>query len=159
MSEHVCACEEKYKEIEQMIRDSKGDRSALIPVLQKTQRLFGYVPREIQVKVAEGLGIPLTDVYGTVTFYSFFSLKPKGKYNIQCCNGTACYVRGAPKVIERFEKELGIKAGDTTDDGKYSLQVVRCLGACGLSPTIMVNQDTHARMKADKVPEILKKYR
>lgn len=159
MAQDACACEEKYKVIRDMIEKSKGDRSALIPILQKTQELFGYVPRDVQVMVAEGLDIPITDVYGTVTFYSFFSLKPKGKYNIQCCNGTACYVRGAPKVIERFEKELGIKAGDTTDDGKFSLQVVRCLGACGLSPTIMVNQDTHARMKPDKVPEILRKYK
>lgn len=159
MEKKACLCEELWKELDDVIASKKGKPGALVQVLHWAQENMGYLPREVQVRVAEGLGVALSEVYGVATFYAFFSLKPKGKYQISCCKGTACYVRGAPQVLERFERELGVKAGDTTDDGMFSLEVVRCLGACGLSPVITVNKDTHARMKADLVPGILSKYK
>ncbi len=159
MAEPACACEKAYQEVDKAIESHKNQPDGLIQVLHTAQESLGYVPKDIMVRISEGLGVPLADVYGVVTFYAFFSLKPKGRHQISCCNGTACYVRGAPKVLERFEKELGIKAGDSTDDGEFSLEVVRCLGACGLAPVITVNKDTHARMKPDRVSGILDRYR
>lgn len=150
--------EELYQKVDEIIAQYKGQPSALIQVLHQVQLLFGYLPSDIQLKVANGLGVPLSEVHGVATFYAFFSLQPKGKHTISVCKGTACYVRGSAKVLERLEKELGIKAGETTSDGNFSLQVVRCLGACGLGPVLTVDEDVHARLKPDKVPEILKKY-
>ena len=154
-----CKYHEVWEKLDDVIESYERKPGALIQILHWVQEELGYIPREIQVKVAEDLGLSLSDVYGVVPFYAFFTLKPRGEHTISCCKGTACYVRGAPQVIERFEKELGIKPGDTTDDGKFSLEVVRCLGACGLSPVITVDGDTYGRMKADKVPEIIRKYR
>jgi NADH:ubiquinone oxidoreductase subunit E len=108
--------------------------------------------------VAETLGITLSEVYSTITFYSFFNLKPRGKYQIRVCLGTACYVRGADKVLNRLENELGIKVGDTTDDTKFTLDGCRCIGACGLAPAIIINDEVYGRLTPDKVPEILKKF-
>nr|WP_245984613.1 NAD(P)H-dependent oxidoreductase subunit E [Biomaibacter acetigenes] len=108
--------------------------------------------------MAEALNITLSEVYSTITFYSFFNLKPRGKYQIRVCLGTACYVRGANKVLDRLEKELGIKVGDTTNDAKFSLDACRCVGACGLAPTIIINDEVYGRLTPDKVPEILQKY-
>lgn len=159
MEGNACLCAELWDKLDAVIAANKGQSSALIQVLHWAQENIGYLPREVQVRVAEGLGVSLSEVYGVVSFYTFFSLKPRGRWQISCCKGTACYVRGAPQVLERFEKELGIKAGDTTNDGEFSLEVVRCLGACGLSPVITVNHDTHARMKSDLVPGILNKYK
>lgn len=159
MAEQTCACEQSRAEVAAMIAANRGNPGALVQVLHRAQELLGYVPRDLQEEVADGLGVSLADVYGVVTFYSYFSLRSKGKNQIACCQGTACYVRGAPKVLERLEKELGIKAGDSTDDGEFSLEIVRCLGACGLAPVLTVNKDTHARMKADRVPALLGRYR
>jgi NADH:ubiquinone oxidoreductase subunit E len=150
--------QELYQKVDELIAKYKGQPASLIQVLHQVQLLFGYLPADIQVKVANGLKVPLADVHGVATFYAFFSLYPKGEYTISVCKGTACYVRGSAKVLERIEKELNIKAGQTTPDGKYSLQIVRCLGACGLGPVMTINEDVHARLKADKVPEILRAY-
>ena len=150
--------EELDKQVDELIEQYKGQPSALIQVLHKVQLLYGYLPGDVQVKVAKGLNVPLADVHGVATFYAFFSLYPKGEHTISVCKGTACYVRGSARVLERLEKELGIKAGQTTPDGKFSLQVVRCLGACGLGPVLTVDDNVHARLKTDKVPEVLKKY-
>jgi len=150
--------ERMLKQVDNLIEQHKGRPSALIQVLHKVQLLFGYLPADVQIKVANGLGVPLAEVSGVATFYAFFSLYPKGDHTISICKGTACYVRGSSKVLERLEKELQIKAGQTTPDGKFSLRVVRCLGACGLGPVLTVNEDVHARLKTDKVPEILRKY-
>ncbi len=147
------------KRIEEAIERYKGVPSGLIQVLHQVQLAYGYLPKDVLMKVSEGLGVPLNEVYGVATFYAFFSLKPKGKYNVAVCKGTACYVRGAAKVIERIEKELGIKAGDTTDDHKFSIEVVRCLGACGLGPVLMIGEDVHARLKPDKIPGVLGAYK
>lgn len=159
MATKACEClAEQYQRLDEIIEQHRGDSGALITVLHEAQALFGYLPKEVQVRVAEGLNVPLSEVYGVITFYALFSLKPKGKYKVAACKGTACYVRGADQVLARLESELGCKAGDTTDDGKFSLEVVRCLGACGLGPVIMVNDDVHARLKAEKIPAILRNY-
>ncbi|NPV69132.1 MAG: NADH-quinone oxidoreductase subunit NuoE [Firmicutes bacterium] len=158
MEATVCQ-EEIDRRIEEVIARYKGVPSGLIQVLHQVQIAYGYLPKEVLLKVSEGLGVPLNEVYGVATFYAFFSLKPKGKYNVQVCKGTACYVRGAQRVIERLEKELGIPAGDTTDDHKFSIEIVRCLGACGLGPVFMIGEDVHARLKPDMVPGILGAYK
>lgn len=157
--EKKCECREAYEDIDRMAEQHRGDSGALIQVLHYAQERLGYVPRDVQVRVAEKLGVPLSDVYGVITFYSFFRERPRGKYTVSSCQGTACYVRGAPEVLARFERELGIKAGDSTPDGLFSLEVVRCLGACGLAPVVTVNKDTYGRVTEDKVPSILNLYR
>ncbi|MGB9812562.1 MAG: NADH-quinone oxidoreductase subunit NuoE [Thermovenabulum sp.] len=150
--------EEKLKKIDEMLEKYKGQRGALLQALQEAQGIMGYLPLDVQKKVAESLNVTLSEVYSTITFYSFFNIKPRGKYQIRVCLGTACYVKGANKVLERFEQELGIKVGDTTDDIKFSLDACRCVGACGLAPTVIINEDVYGRLTPDKVPEILKKY-
>lgn len=152
------ALAEKLAEVEKMLERYKGQRWALLQVLQEAQKIVGYVPIEVQKMVAEALNVTLSEVYSTVTFYSFFNLKPRGKYQIRICLGTACYVKGADKVLARLEQELGIKVGDTTDDLRFSLDACRCVGACGLAPVVIINDDVYGRMTPDKVPEILKNY-
>jgi NADH-quinone oxidoreductase E subunit len=141
-----------------MLKKYKGQKGALLQALQEAQNIMGYLPIEVQEMVAETLDITLSEVYSTITFYSFFSLKPKGKYQIRTCLGTACYVRGAEKVLDRLKTELGIDVGDTTDDGKFSLNACRCIGACGLAPAIIINDEVYGRLTPDKIPEILKKF-
>lgn len=157
--QHNCECQEAYRDVERVISENRGDPGALIQVLHYAQERLGYVPKDVQKKVAENLGVSLSEVYGVITFYSIFREKPRGKYIISACLGTACYVRGAPDVLARLEKELGIKAGDSTEDGLFTLEVVRCLGACGLAPVVTVNKDTYGRMSGDKVPGLVKTYR
>lgn len=157
-----CCCAEKqidYAKLEELLEPYRGQPSALVEVLHQAQRLVGYLPKPVQIRIAKALGVSLGDVYGVVSFYSHFSIKPKGKYNISLCKGTACYVKGSPEVLERIEHDLGIKAGDTTDDGLFSLEVVRCLGACGLGPVMMVNDEAHGLLKPDKASAILASYR
>lgn len=157
---HACKCREELDALlDQEIARHNGDKNALIELLYWVQENYGYVPIEAQLKIAESLDVPLTTISGIITFYHFFSLKPKGKYEISLCRGTACYVRGATDVLDRFQKELGIKPHDTTDDNLISLEVVRCLGACGLAPVITVNKEPRPRMKADMVPGIIKEIR
>lgn len=155
--DHKCECAEVYRDIDRVIQAHKGEKDSLIEVLHYVQERLGYIPKDVQVRIAQTLGVSLPEVYGVVSFYNAFSEKPKGKHVISCCQGTACYVRGAPEVLARLEKELGIKAGDTTEDGLFSLEVVRCLGACGLAPVITVDAETYGRMTPDKVPAILEK--
>lgn len=150
--------QEMLKQVDEFIAMFRDTPGALIQILHRVQLANGYLPKAAQIRVAESLNIPLTDVYGVATFYAFFSLKPKGKHIISVCKGTACYVKGSNFILERIEKELGIKAGDTTDDGLFSIEVVRCLGACGLGPVLMIDEDVHARVKPDRVPEILSQY-
>ncbi|NPV52113.1 MAG: NADH-quinone oxidoreductase subunit NuoE [Firmicutes bacterium] len=158
-----CRCsegitQEQWGKLDEIIAKHRGRQGALIQVLHEAQESIGYLPREVQVRVAEGLDIPLSEVYSVATFYALFSLKPKGRHQLNVCKGTACYVRGADRILEKLEDTLGIKEGDTTSDGKFSIEVVRCMGACGLGPVIRVDDDIYARLKPDKVPEILKKY-
>ncbi len=149
----------KFAALDDVIAAHKGLEGALIVILHKAQHIFGYLPEEVQRYVAKGLEIPLADVYGVTTFYSYFSLTPRGKYRIAVCMGTACYVRGAGDLVTRFEKELGIKVGQTTADGLFTLEASRCIGACGLAPVLTVGENVHGNIvSAERVPDILRKY-
>ena len=145
-------------ELKEFIDIEKSQPGALMPVLQKAQEIYGYLPVEVQSMVADGLGISLSEVYGVATFYSQFSLNPKGIYQISICLGTACYVKGADKILEALESRLGIKCGECTPDGVFSLDSCRCVGACGLAPVMMINDDVYGRMTEDQIDDILKKY-
>ncbi len=162
-TENQCHCaqaqeEDLYPRLKEVINQHKGRSQDLIMVLHKAQGLFGYLPRKVQEMVAEGLNVSLNEVYGVVTFYNFFSTVPQGRHGVKVCLGTACYVRGSQKILEKTEKELGIKAGETTEDRKYSLDVVRCIGACGLAPAMLVDEDVYGRVKTTNAMEIIEKY-
>ena len=129
-----------------------------MPVLQEAQNIYGYLPIEVQRMIAEGLNIPLEEVYGVVTFYAQFSLNPKGKYNIGVCLGTACYVKGSQEVYDKVSEVLNIKGGEVTDDGRFSLEATRCIGCCGLAPVMTVGDDVYGKLTADMIPDIIKKY-
>jgi len=148
----------RWVTLEEVLKKYRNDAGAIIQALHKAQDIFGYVSPEVQEKVAEVLNVPLSEVYGVATFYSLFSLKPRGEYKIGVCLGTACYVRGAAQVLAELEKQLDIKVNDTTTDGKFTLEVTRCIGACGLAPVITINEDVFGRVEPDKVKEILAKY-
>lgn len=152
------ANEEKIAELKKVIEKNKNNSGALMPVLHEAQRIFGYLPIEVQRMISEGLNVPLAEIYGVATFYSQFSLIPKGKYLIGVCLGTACYVKGAQAVIDKIKSELGIEVGGTTKDMKFSLEATRCIGACGLAPVMTINEDVYGKIKAEDVPDILKKY-
>ena len=144
--------------LNKVIEQYKSVDGALMPVLQKAQDIYGYLPIEVQTKIAEGLGLPIEQVYQVVTFYAQFTLNPVGKYKISVCLGTACYVKGSQLILDELEKELGIKAGSTTPDAKYTLEATRCLGCCGLAPVMTVNDDVYGRMEPKNVKGILAKY-
>jgi NADH-quinone oxidoreductase subunit E len=137
----------------------REQRGALIPVLQDIQDYYGYLPVEVQEIIAEGLGVPASEVFGVVTFYNFFTMVPRGRHTLKVCLGTACYVRGGKKILERLQRDLDVGVGGTTEDLRFSLEVVRCLGACGLAPTMMIGNDVHQRLKPAKLHEVLEKYR
>jgi len=139
------------RRIDKIIKEHAGKKGALIPVLQKIQKDIGFIPVEIQKKVAEMLNIPEKDVYGVATFYSFFSMIPRGRNNIRVCLGTACFVKGGKKIVDKIIKELGIKPGQTTADRKYSLQINRCLGACGLAPIVVINDKIYQKVSPNEV--------
>lgn len=164
MQQKECCCggsqrDEKWIQLEGLFAEYKGKKGALIPVLQKAQNLFGYLPEEVMAAIAKGLDLPLSQVYGVATFYSQFHLKPRGKNIIRVCLGTACHVRGATKVFDKLQQELGVEKGGTTEDLMFTLEGVACIGACGLAPVIMINDDTHGRLTADSIPEILAQYK
>jgi len=146
------------EEFRRMIAEYRGKPGALILVLHKAQNLFGYLPRQVQRQIADGLDIPLSEVAGVVTFYSFFTMVPKGRHSIKVCLGTSCYVRGGQRLLGEIQKKLGVPVGGTTDDRRFSLEVVRCIGACGLSPAMTVGEDVFGRVKNNKVGEILEEY-
>lgn len=149
---------EQEQKLRKIIADHKDQEGALMPVLQQAQDVYGYLPIEVQQIIAEGLGVSMAEVYGVVTFYSQFSLYPKGEYKISVCLGTACYVKGSGEVYERLSQKLGIKGGECTADGKFSLEACRCIGACGLAPVITINDDVYGKLTADDVDDILAKY-
>lgn len=152
--------DEKIKQLGQVIEQyRKNGRKSLMQVLQEAQGIYGYLPLEVQREVALGLGVSVAEVYGVVSFYSFFTLTPKGKYEVSVCLGTACYVKGSQAVLEKVQSELGIKAGECTKDMKFSINACRCVGACGLAPVIMINEDVYGRLTADEIPAILAKYK
>ncbi|HHW43480.1 NADH-quinone oxidoreductase subunit NuoE [Desulfofundulus thermobenzoicus] len=156
----ACTCGgELTRKLEELLQRHRGQPGALIQVLHQAQNIYGYLPKEVLKKVSLTLNVPLSRVYGVVSFYSFFTTKPKGKHQISVCKGTACYVRGAGQLLNQLQEEMGLKPGDTTDDGEFSLEVVRCLGACGLGPVITVDQDVHARLVPARLKEVLDNYR
>ena len=150
---------EQEEQLRQVIAQHRGQPGATMPVLQAAQEIFGYLPEEVQIIVAEGLDIPLSEVYGVASFYAQFTMNPKGRYQISIGLGTACYVKGAADVLDAVEKKLGIQPGSITEDGRFSLDACRCIGACGLAPVMMINEDVYGRLTPDKVGPILDKYR
>ena len=150
---------EKYEALQNVIDELKNEPGCLMPIMQRAQDIFGYLPEDVQNIIAKGLDIPVSDVYGVATFYAQFNLEPKGQYIISVCMGTACYVKGAQQVLDKLEEVLGVPAGRTTPDGVFTLNATRCLGACGLAPVIMVNDDVYGRLTPDQVAGIIEKYR
>ena len=149
---------EQKKKLEEVIAAHKDQPGALMPILQQAQDIYGYLPIEVQTTFAEALDIPLEEVYGVVTFYAQFSLYPKGQYKISVCLGTACYVKGSGSIYDKLQQVLGIGGGECTPDGKFSLEACRCVGACGLAPVMMVNDEVSGKLTADDVEDILAKF-
>ncbi len=150
--------EHKVQELKEVCSQYKHDKGELINVLHSAQGIFGYLPAEVQEVVAQELNVSVAHVYGVVTFYSFFSMLPKGEHPISICMGTACYVRGAEKVLDEFKRQLKVKVGETTPDGKFSLSCLRCVGACGLAPVVTVGEKVYGRVSPDDVKRILNEY-
>ena len=149
---------EQEAELMSVIAKHKDQDGALIPVLHQAQEIYGYLPIEVQTMIADGLSVPLAEVYGVVTFYTQFSLNPKGEYKVGVCLGTAYYVKGSGDILEKFKELLKIDVDGCTPDGKFSLEATRCIGACGLAPVFTINDDVYGRITADDVPGILAKY-
>lgn len=141
-----------------VIDEYRDDKGALMPILQKAQDIYGYLPIEVQTIISDELNVPLEKIYGIVTFYSQFSLNPKGKYKISVCLGTACYVKGSGDIFNKLQDMLGIKDGECTPDGKFSLESCRCIGACGLAPVITINEDVYGKLTLDDLDGIIAKY-
>ncbi|MCR5431533.1 MAG: NAD(P)H-dependent oxidoreductase subunit E [Lachnospiraceae bacterium] len=144
--------------LRRVIAELKNEKGALMPILQKAQDIYGYLPYEVQKIISDEMNVPMEKIYGVVTFYSQFSLYPKGKYKISVCLGTACYVKGSGSVFDKLVEKLGIEGGECTADGKYSLEACRCVGACGLAPVMTINDDVYGRLTPDMVDGILAKY-
>lgn len=145
----VCSICDRYAE----------EKTPLMMILSDIQKEYGYIPLEVQEIVSEKTGISVAEIYGVVTFYSFFSLNPKGRYVIGCCLGTACYVKGAQQVIDKFSEVLGIAPGETTSDGLFTIDALRCIGACGIAPAVSINGKVYPKMTVDKVAEVIQEYR
>ncbi|MBR5457592.1 MAG: NAD(P)H-dependent oxidoreductase subunit E [Kiritimatiellae bacterium] len=146
-------------ELRAFVEEWKAKPGNLIMVLHRVQQTYGYIPREIAIETSEILGVPLAKVYGVITFYNFFRLQKAGKYNIQVCLGTACYLRGGDDIIKEFERQLGVGVNATTPDGLFSIEAVRCIGCCGLAPAIVINGEVHGKLAASDVTRILNIYR
>ena len=147
------------KQIEEIIARYTNENTPLMMILSDVQREYGYIPLDVQELISEKTGIPVAEIYGVVTFYSFFSLKPKGKYVIGVCLGTACYVKGSQKVIDKFGELLNIKPGETTDDGLFTLDALRCIGACGIAPAVSINGQVYPKVAVNAIPGIVDNYR
>lgn len=159
MAANIQLTEEKFQELEAFINSLPTTKGELIRVLHKAQNIFGYLPAEVQKFVAKKLDVPTAKVFGVVTFYSYFTMVPKGEHDIAICLGTACYVRGAERVLDAISKEINIGVGETTADGKFSITGLRCVGACGLAPVMMVGEKVYGRLTPDMVKGILDNYR
>lgn len=150
---------EQITELNALIDRHKKKPGALIPLLEEAQVLLEYLPVSVQRKISDGLNLPLSRVYGVVTFYSFFSMKPRGRHTIRVCMGTACYVRGAEKIVKELQKNLHVKEGETTEDRAFTLETVRCLGTCGLAPVMVVDKTVYGRVVPEKISEIIDNYK
>ncbi|MFW6381232.1 MAG: NAD(P)H-dependent oxidoreductase subunit E [Bacillota bacterium] len=150
---------EEYRKLDEIIREFKGKEGTLITVLHQAQHIFGYLPRPVLVYISEEMGIPFAEVYGVVSFYSLFSMKPRGKYTIEVCMGTACYVKGSQQILDSLKEKLQIEPGEVTEDGLFTIETTRCKGACSLAPVVGVGEDIHSRVTTDQIEEILEGYR
>jgi NADH-quinone oxidoreductase E subunit len=158
MKEQEAFTAEQWAAVDRVIKKYKAKPGPLIPVLEEVQEAVGYLPKPVMERVARGLKVPFSEVYGVVTFYSFFTMAPKGRHTVRCCLGTACYVRGGTKILDTLMETLKVQPGETTPDRTFSLETVRCLGACGLAPVVVVDEDTHRQMKPSKIPGVLDAY-
>lgn len=156
----MCNCEnnEKNKKLLEIINKYKSDKSNLIQVLHEAQDLYGYLPLDVQKEISINMDIPMAEIYGVVTFYSRFSLEPKGKYNIAVCLGTACHVKGSSNILSKIKEKLGIDVGQITPDGKFSLEATRCIGACGLAPVFTVNEEVYGKATVEMADKIINEY-
>jgi NADP-reducing hydrogenase subunit HndA len=160
MSNCLCGCvDEKERKLQEIVEKYRNTKGALIPVLHEVQEIYGYLPMSVQKQISESMNVPLSEIYGVVTFYTQFSLQPKGRFKVSACMGTACYVKGASKILDELQEKLGINVGDCTEDGKFSLDACRCIGACGLAPVIMINDDVYGRLTAEDIEKVLEKYK
>ncbi|MDO6355329.1 NADH-quinone oxidoreductase subunit NuoE [Caloramator sp. CAR-1] len=165
MNQQNCCCcggnqvDERLENAKEVIQKYKDVKGGLIPVLHQIQNIYGYLPEDVLKIVSQELNVPMSEIYGVASFYSYFSLEPKGEHIIRVCLGTACYVKGAQGLIDRLSKELGIEVGKTTADGKFTLEATRCLGACGLAPVMVIGEKVYGRLTPEDIPNILKEYK
>ncbi|NBG87343.1 NADH-quinone oxidoreductase subunit NuoE family protein [Isachenkonia alkalipeptolytica] len=150
--------EENFQKLDQLIEKVEGTKGPLMPVLTQAQKIFGCVPYEVQKHVSEALKVPMSDIYGVVTFYSQFSLVPKGEYVVSVCMGTACYVKNAQPILDKISEIIDTKTGETSEDGRFTLEATRCIGACGLAPIITINEDVYGKLEVQDIPGIMEKY-
>ena len=151
--------EAAVKQINEICERYKDEKTPLMMILSDIQNEYGYIPLDVQEIVSQKTGISVAEIYGVVTFYSFFSLKPKGKYVIGCCLGTACYVKGAQQIIDKFSEIIGIAPGETSEDGLFTLDALRCIGACGIAPAVTINGKVYPKLTVDQVAPIVEEYR
>ena len=149
---------EQEMQLRQIIAEMKDEKGALMPIMQKAQDIYGYLPYEVQKIISDDMGVPMEKIYGVATFYSMFNLEPKGKYQISVCLGTACYVKGSGLILEKLKEKLGIDNGQCTPDGKFSLDACRCVGACGLAPVMMIKGEVYGKVNVNDIDMILAKY-
>lgn len=155
-----CTCGNNCKDekINQILLKYEKDKSNLIQILNEVQETYGYIPEDVQLEISKYLGMEMAEIYGVITFYARFTLKPKGKYNIAVCLGTACFVKGSEKILDRVKQKLGIDVGETTKDGKFSIEATRCIGACGLAPVFTVNDEVYGKATPELVDKVLDEY-
>ena len=154
-----CNCGGKDQKLEEILKKYEKDKSNLIQILNEVQEYYGYIPTKAQMAISEYLGIEMAEIYGVITFYSRFTLKPKGKYNIAICLGTACFVKGSEKLLDTAKEALKIKEGETTEDGKFSLEATRCIGACGLAPVFTINDEVYGKATPELMKKVIQEYK
>lgn len=156
-----CNCGENHKDekMEKILSKYEKDKSNLIQILNEVQESYGYIPKQAQLDISEYLDIPMAEIYGVITFYSRFSLEPKGKYNVAVCLGTACYVKGSEKILDKLKEKLGIDVGQTTPDGKFSIEFTRCIGACGLAPVFTINGEVYGKATPELLEKVIEEYK
>lgn len=158
MSEKNCMDEKLSIEMKDLLKNYSQDKSNLIQILNEVQEKYGYIPKQSQIEISNYLNIPMAEIYGVITFYSRFTLEPKGKYNISVCLGTACFVKGSQALLDRLKERLKIEEGQTTPDGKFSIDATRCVGACGLAPVFTINNEVYGKATVKKLDEVLDEY-
>lgn len=158
MDEKNCMDEKLSKEMQELLKNYSQDKSNLIQILNEVQEKYGYIPKQSQIEISNYLSIPMAEIYGVITFYSRFTLEPKGKYNISVCLGTACFVKGSQALLDRLKERIKIDEGQTTPDGKFSIDATRCVGACGLAPVFTINNEVYGKATVKKLDEVLDEY-